>query len=212
MRARAARRTSEVWKTSDRRFLPEGSSSIPPLVQAANGSEDGFQVIVNVPIREPEDAEAQSLEVGVPIPVVEDLRVFFMDRAVQLQDELELVAVEVRDVGADRHLAAKLEAEEFPIAQVLPESLFRGSADPPQPLRVNQGALIGNTHGVMISPRGFPTGRNADPKSSMTRASSDPSDPHHPGPLLPASPPPAGRRGGKAGPFRVEVLLGKRTR
>jgi hypothetical protein len=47
------------------------------------------------------------------------------------QDKLQLVAVEVRDVGTDRHLAAKFEAEEFPVAQMLPESFLRGSADTP---------------------------------------------------------------------------------
>ena len=75
---------------------------------------------VNFPIGKPEDTEAQSVQVAVPIHVVTDLRVSLMDRTVQLQNEPQLVAIEVRDVRTDRHLAAELEAEELSIAQMLP--------------------------------------------------------------------------------------------
>jgi hypothetical protein len=50
-------------------FTPADSRN-SPLVEVANGPENASQAISNVPISEPEDAETQSLQVGVSIHVV----------------------------------------------------------------------------------------------------------------------------------------------
>jgi hypothetical protein len=47
-----------------------------------------------------------------------------MDAAIKLQHQTMLVAVEVRDVGADRVLAAKLQSGQSPVAQELPRLRF----------------------------------------------------------------------------------------
>ena len=49
-----------------------------------------------------------------------------MDAAVDFDGEAKFVAVEVEDEAVDRVLAAEFEAEEAPVAEVVPKGLFGG--------------------------------------------------------------------------------------
>src|SRR3954453_2089900 len=87
--------------------LSPGPPPFPPgergegtvVMKAADGFEDGFDLGLDLVVGEAKDAVAEGVEIGVPVLVMRDLRVFFVDGAVQLQDEPQLVAEEVRDIG-----------------------------------------------------------------------------------------------------------------
>ena len=74
----------------------------------------------NVPIREPKNEIAESFQIGIAIPVVCTLLGFLMDAAVELHDQFQLVAIEIRNVRPDWRLAPELQAEASTVPQGFP--------------------------------------------------------------------------------------------
>jgi hypothetical protein len=94
------------------------------VVEAADDSKEGFEVVFDVLIGDAENAVAEDLQIGVPVQVVGDLSLFAVDGAVQFQDEPQLVAEEVGDIGTDRGLAAEFETEKAAVSKMGPEGLL----------------------------------------------------------------------------------------
>jgi hypothetical protein len=78
-------------------------------------------------IREAEDGEAQGTQVDSAGFIMGSLLALLVDGTVELYDEPVARAVEVGDIGADRDLAAELQAQEAAIAEELPERFLGGS-------------------------------------------------------------------------------------
>jgi hypothetical protein len=87
-------------------------------VQCVGGSTE------NLFVREAEDSQTERAEGHVAVQIVLLLFWIRMDPAIELDDQLALVAVEVRHKAADRSLAPELTADQLPVAQQLPERCF----------------------------------------------------------------------------------------
>ena len=87
---------------------------------------DAGKLLADVEVRVAQHADALPGEIGRAFGVVSLLR--GMAVAIDLEDELQLGAVEVGDIGPDRLLAQELVAVELAVAQeLLPEGGFGGS-------------------------------------------------------------------------------------
>ena len=87
---------------------------------------DAGELLADVEVGVAQDADALSGEIGRAFGVVSLQR--GMAVAIDLEDELQLGAVEVGDIGPDRLLAQELVAVELAVAQeLLPEGGFGGS-------------------------------------------------------------------------------------
>ena len=87
---------------------------------------DAGELLADVEVGVAQDADAALLEEVRALGVVVFLR--GMAVAIDLDDELQLGAVEVGDIGPDRLLAQELVAVELAVAQeLLPEGGFGGS-------------------------------------------------------------------------------------
>ena len=121
------------------------------MVEAADGCEEGFEVVSDVLIGDAENAVAEGLQVGVPVQIVGDLGLFVVDGAVQFQDEPQLVAEKVCDVRPDRNLAAEFEAMEAAASKMGPEGLLGGSEISAEFPRTPGGIFIGKAHREIIA-------------------------------------------------------------
>ena len=101
------------------------------MAELGDGFEDGVEIFGDLLVGEAENPIAEGVQVGVPIGVMGDLGFFFVNGAVELQDESQLMAEEVRDVGTDGHLPAELEAVKLVAAQASPQHLLGPRGDPP---------------------------------------------------------------------------------
>ena len=127
------------------------------MMEVGDGLEDAFEVGVELVIGVAENAVAEGVEIRVPVAIVGGLGCFFVDGAVELEDEPQIVAEEVRDVGADRYLTAEFEAVELPVAQAVPQLFFGFRHGSPQQLCAFSCALVGESHGNMIPQRRRPS-------------------------------------------------------
>ena len=97
-----------------------------------------------IAIRESHHPVALSLDVCLPALVVCFL--VSMCVAVEFDDQPQLDAAEVYDVGADRMLASELQPVEPAVAEVTPEEVFGGCVFPPELSAA--GDLLALSHGV----------------------------------------------------------------
>ncbi len=100
------------------------------LKEALNDVEDAFGIGKDVVVPEPDHAIPM-----LPQPrsaVLIGARLIGVLAAVELNDQQRFHSSEIRDVRPDRHLAAKLDAVELSIAEMLPKLLFRFSRLLPQ--------------------------------------------------------------------------------
>lgn len=86
-----------------------------------NVGQNSFAVVKDLAVGETEDGTAESAEIEIPVLVVPGLLRVVVHLAVQLDDELEGVTVEVGDEDADGRLPAKLELPQPPVPQDLPQ-------------------------------------------------------------------------------------------
>ena len=112
-----------------------------------NLSKHGLGFLENPLIRETEDGDAQwPHQVERATLIMDNLLAFLMTGTVEaLNDEPIPGAVEVGDVGAERDLPAKFQAQEAAIAKELPEGFLGGSLIFPQ--LAGSGGLGGSAHG-----------------------------------------------------------------
>jgi hypothetical protein len=80
---------------------------------------------MNIFVQESHDAIAVRLEESRSSLVV--IHALVVRRAVEFDDQLRLVAEEVRDVRTDGNLTAEFEAIEFAVTEVVPELLLGGN-------------------------------------------------------------------------------------
>jgi hypothetical protein len=117
---------------------------------AADGFEDGVEVVLELPVRESQDSVAEGLEVGVPVLIVGDLAGLTMHGAVELQNQPQLMAEKIGDVGTNRRLPAKFEIQKAAVSEVGPEDLFGRRESLPQVLCTDQGVFVREAHAVLI--------------------------------------------------------------
>ncbi|HEY3566959.1 MAG TPA: hypothetical protein VGP73_03415 [Thermoanaerobaculia bacterium] len=101
-------------------------------------------------VRVSQDSVAQSLEVGVPVLIVGDLAGLTMHGAVELQNQPQLMAEKIGDVGTDRGLPAELEIQKAAVSEVGPEDLFGRREGLPQVLCTDQSVFVREAHAVLI--------------------------------------------------------------
>jgi hypothetical protein len=94
--------------------------------------EHGVRILEDLLVREAKDREPEGSEIEIPVLVMGGLKPILVDGAVELNDELVAMAVEIRDVAADWHLAAELQTEEIAISKQSPEGFFGGCLRLPQ--------------------------------------------------------------------------------
>jgi hypothetical protein len=78
-------------------------------------------------IWETQDGAAEGPKVGIPVLIMSDLMRFGMDAAVELDDELQRLAVKIQHETVQRGLATKFQSFEPASPHRCPESLLRGS-------------------------------------------------------------------------------------
>ena len=103
-----------------------GSGSAELLHEGVDNSfEHGVEVLVDLGIREPDDAAVRVLlePAGPFVVVIDAVR---MGIAVDLDDELCCGTIEVQNEWTERMLSAEVERQEVVATKVLPESLFGG--------------------------------------------------------------------------------------
>lgn len=88
-----------------------------------NAAQDSFEILKDLQVREPQNLDSEALQVGRALPVIlhrfrEEVRV-----PIDLDRELRLWSVEVKDVDIDAVLPAELRAELL-ASQVVPEPAF----------------------------------------------------------------------------------------
>src|SRR5436309_2638190 len=86
--------------------------------------EHGARILEDLLVREAKDREPEGSQIEVSVLVMSRLKAILVDGAVQLNDELVAVAVKIRDVAADWHLAAELQTEEIAVSEQRPERFF----------------------------------------------------------------------------------------
>jgi hypothetical protein len=94
--------------------------------------QDRSRILVELPVRDAEHLDSEEIQVEIPVLVVGRLARSRVDVAIQLHDQLQLVAIEVRDIETDRLLPAKLPAPEPPVPKKLPQKLLSRSHLLPQ--------------------------------------------------------------------------------
>jgi len=93
------------------------------LKESLNSVEDAFGVREDVVVPEPDHAIPMLPQPGGAFLIGAYL--LGMLAAVELDDQQRFHSREIRNVGPDRHLAAKLDTVELSIAEMLPKLLFR---------------------------------------------------------------------------------------
>ncbi|PNP98741.1 hypothetical protein A8G00_20470 [Sphingobium sp. SA916] len=85
--------------------------------------QHAFDIPYHVGILKAQDGKAQFATVGVAAGVI--FRTVVVGGAIQFDDELRLATEEVREIRADRDLAAELAAVELAVTQALPKEPLR---------------------------------------------------------------------------------------
>src|SRR4051795_2593563 len=108
------------------RFRAGGSSEDPPLLprERQNLLDHPRHILEHPVVGEPHHRKSRSPNKGIALPV--PLRLFRMDLAVQLDDQPDLPATEIRDERSDRELAPEFQVPQPPIAQDRPHRPLRG--------------------------------------------------------------------------------------
>jgi hypothetical protein len=125
------------------------------VVKATDGFEERFEIVFDVLIGDPEDAVAEGFQVGIPVQVVGDLSLFFMDGTVEFKDKPQLVTEEVGDIGTDRSLTAEFEAKKPAASKMGPENLLGRGGISSELSGTECGVFIGEAHGKIILGRGI---------------------------------------------------------
>ena len=119
-------------------------------MEAGDGREDGVEVVVDLLVCDSQDTVAKSFQVVIAVQVVGHLRRLFMNGAIELQDQSQLVTEEVGDVGTNGHLPPELETEELPAPQAFPQRFFGRGRYLSKVLSADQRTLVRSSHAMMI--------------------------------------------------------------
>ena len=127
---RTPRDTAPMPPHSSRRVLAGGA--LQPLCFFEDAAEHGLRFAENGFVRETENRMAEGAQIAVPVHVMSPLTWRLMYVPVELDDQLEPMAVEVRAIDADRRLTAELEPLEASIAEQSPKRLLGRSGRLPE--------------------------------------------------------------------------------
>src|SRR5215210_5561577 len=105
----------------------EGSDPRLPPNKAENLLDHPFGIPEHPLVRKPQDREAQTPDVRVPLPVARGGLRLLVNFSVELQHQPNLVAAEIRHEGTERVLPPKLQTSQPAIPKDPPERLLRGS-------------------------------------------------------------------------------------
>jgi hypothetical protein len=103
----------------------EGSRLGAVTEERGEAVEDERGLLEGFTVGKAHDAVAKSEKIAVTIDVVGLLAISLVHFAVEFHHQAHLVAVEVRDVAADRYLTPKLEDLDLAISEQFPQRLFR---------------------------------------------------------------------------------------
>ena len=90
----------------------------------ANGGGDELGLAQHLGVGEAQDGPSQGFQIGLPQVIAGHDLVPIMDPAVDLDHQSQVVAGEIRDLSADRMLAAELVAVDPAAAQQGPNALL----------------------------------------------------------------------------------------